>query len=66
MSLQSNKAVLISTPELPLVFLLLQLLIAVVLLRFSALLSKGAIEIPKFELEVARKLFPVVSVNILG
>ncbi|KAJ7110065.1 hypothetical protein C8R44DRAFT_801299 [Mycena epipterygia] len=61
-----NKAVLISVPELPLVFLLLQLLIAVVLLRFSALLSRGTIEIPKFEPEVAKKLFPVVSVNILG
>ncbi|KAJ6604798.1 hypothetical protein DFH09DRAFT_1123825 [Mycena vulgaris] len=61
-----NKAVLISAPDLPLVFLLLQLLIAVVLLRFSALVSRGAIEIPKFELDVARKLFPVVSVNIIG
>ncbi|KAJ7446505.1 hypothetical protein B0H11DRAFT_1879502 [Mycena galericulata] len=61
-----NKAVLISTPDLPLVFLLLQLLIAVVLLRFSALVSRGVIEIPKFDLETATKLFPVVFVNIAG
>ncbi|KAJ7492478.1 hypothetical protein FB451DRAFT_533942 [Mycena latifolia] len=61
-----NKAVLISAPDLPLVFLLLQLLIAVVLLQLSALVSRGAIEIPKFELDVAKKLFPVVSVNIIG
>jgi len=57
---------LISAPDLPLVFLLLQLLIAVVLLRFSALVSRGAIEIPKFEPEIAKKLFPVVFVNIVG
>jgi len=37
-----------------------------VLLRFSALVSRGAIEIPPFDLDVAKKLFPVVSVNILG
>ncbi|KAJ7706028.1 hypothetical protein B0H17DRAFT_1292509 [Mycena rosella] len=61
-----NKAVLISAPDLPLVFLLLQLLIAVVLLRFSAFVSRGAIEIPKLDLDIARKLFPVVSVNIIG
>ncbi|KAJ7161431.1 hypothetical protein C8R43DRAFT_992861 [Mycena crocata] len=61
-----NKAVLISAPDLPLVFLLLQLLIAVVLLRLSAFVSRGAIEIPKFEPEVAKKLFPVVFVNIVG
>jgi hypothetical protein len=62
----SNKAVLISAPDLPLVFLLLQLLIAVLLLKLSALVSRGKIEIPAFELEVAKKLFPVVFVNIAG
>ncbi|KAJ7235864.1 hypothetical protein B0H12DRAFT_1140913 [Mycena haematopus] len=62
----SNKAVLISTPDLPLVFLLLQLIIAVVLLKLSALFSRGAIEIPPFESDIARKLFPVVFVNIVG
>ncbi|KAK7064107.1 TPT domain-containing protein [Favolaschia claudopus] len=61
-----NKAVLISVPDLPLIFLLLQLLIAVVLLKVSALFARGAIEIPRFELETAKKLFPVVFVNIAG
>ncbi|KAJ7727828.1 hypothetical protein DFH07DRAFT_1066478 [Mycena maculata] len=61
-----NKAVLINAPELPLVFLLLQLLIAVLLLRFSALVSRGAIEIPGFEFGTVKKLFPVVFVNIVG
>ncbi|KAJ7170027.1 hypothetical protein C8R46DRAFT_896376 [Mycena filopes] len=61
-----NKAVLNSSPDVPLLFLLLQLLIAVVLLRLSALFSSGVIEIPKFEPEVAKKLFPVVFVNIVG
>ncbi|KAJ7826163.1 hypothetical protein B0H14DRAFT_3722688 [Mycena olivaceomarginata] len=61
-----NKAVLNSAPDLPLVFLLLQLLIAVILLLLSALFSRGVIEIPKFELAVAKKLFPVVLVNIVG
>ncbi|KAJ7103377.1 hypothetical protein B0H15DRAFT_975828 [Mycena belliarum] len=61
-----NKAVLISAPDVPLIFLLLQLLIAVVLLHLSALVSRGAIEIPKLDLHIAKKLFPVVSVNIIG
>ncbi|KAJ6575268.1 hypothetical protein B0H19DRAFT_1127931 [Mycena capillaripes] len=61
-----NKAVLNSAPDLPLIFLLLQLLIAVALLHTSALFSRGAIEIPKVELEVAKKMFPVVFVNIVG
>jgi len=61
-----NKAVLISAPDLPLLFLLFQLLIAVVLLRFSALVSRHAIEIPPFDLQVAGKLLPVVLVNIVG
>ncbi|KAF9056090.1 hypothetical protein BJ165DRAFT_1522041 [Panaeolus papilionaceus] len=60
-----NKAVLNSSPELPLLFLLLQLAIAVVLLKGSSMISKK-IQIPKFELETAKKLFPVVSVNIVG
>ncbi|KAF7339344.1 TPT domain-containing protein [Mycena sanguinolenta] len=61
-----NKAVLISAPDLPLVFLLLQLIIAVVLLKLSALFSRGAIEIPPFDSDSAKKLFPVVFVNIVG
>jgi GDP-fucose transporter C1 len=61
-----NKAVLISVPDLPLCFLLLQLVIAVVLLKLSALFSRGAIEIPAFDTDIAKKLFPVVFVNIVG
>jgi GDP-fucose transporter C1 len=60
-----NKAVLNGSPDLPLLFLLLQLLIAVVLLHASASVY-DKINIPKLDLEVAKKLFPVVSVNIIG
>jgi len=60
-----NKAVLNSSPDLPMIFLFFQLLIAVFLLHFSAALSKK-IQIPKLNLQVARSLFPVVSVNIIG
>ncbi|KAJ2929247.1 hypothetical protein H1R20_g7845, partial [Candolleomyces eurysporus] len=60
-----NKAVLNNSPDLPLLFLLLQLLIAVVLLHVSALFTKK-IEIPKLEVGLAKSLFPVVSVNIVG
>ena len=54
-----------SSPDLPLTFLLFQLIIAVLLLHISAALSKK-IQIPKFDLQVAKSLFPVVSVNIIG
>jgi solute carrier family 35 (GDP-fucose transporter), member C1 len=60
-----NKAVLNSSPDLPLIFLLFQLLIAVLLLHLSAAISKK-IQIPKLDLQVAKSLFPVVSVNIIG
>ncbi|PPQ99560.1 hypothetical protein CVT24_005348 [Panaeolus cyanescens] len=60
-----NKAVLNSSPELPLLFLLLQLMIAVVLLKASSLVSQK-VQIPKFEVDTAKKLVPVVSVNIIG
>nr|GAT58997.1 predicted protein [Mycena chlorophos] len=60
-----NKAVLTSDPDLPLVFLLLQLLIAVALLHLSALVSKS-VEIPRITLDATKKLFPVVFVNITG
>jgi len=63
--LNSNKAVLNNAPELPLLFLLIQLLIAVVLLHLTALFS-NKIEIPEFDATVAKKLIPVVSVNIIG
>jgi len=60
-----NKAVLNSSPDLPLLFLLLQLLIAVVLLHTSSAVSEK-VKIPEMDMEVAKKLFPVVSVNIIG
>jgi GDP-fucose transporter C1 len=60
-----NKAVLNSSPELPLLFLFVQLTLAVILLHAGALVTKR-IEIPKLELDVAKKLVPVVLVNIIG
>lgn len=63
--LYSNKAVLNSSPDLPMIFLLFQLLIAVFLLHLSAVISKK-IQIPKLDLQVAKSLIPVVSVNIIG
>ena len=50
---------------MPLLFLLLQLLIAIVLLHTTALFSKK-VEIPKFEIGTAKKLAPVVLVSIVG
>jgi solute carrier family 35 (GDP-fucose transporter), member C1 len=47
------------------IFLLFQLLIAVFLLHLSAAIS-NKIQIPKLDLQVAKSLFPVVSVNIIG
>ncbi|KAH7927277.1 hypothetical protein BV22DRAFT_1032028 [Leucogyrophana mollusca] len=60
-----NKAVLNNSPDLPLLFLLLQLLIAVILLHAAAFVTQR-IEIPKIELDTAKKLTPVVLVNIIG
>ncbi|KAL1757289.1 hypothetical protein FB107DRAFT_259972 [Schizophyllum commune] len=60
-----NKAVLNSSPDLPLLFLLVQLLIAVILLHVSAFFS-SKIALPKPDLESAKKLVPVVTVNIVG
>lgn len=54
-----------NSPDLPLIFLLLQLIIAVILLHASAAVSKK-IEIPRFDIQVAKKLIPVVLVNIIG
>jgi hypothetical protein len=61
----SNKAVLNGSPELPLLFLFIQLVIAVVLLHVAAPLS-ARIDLPKPDAEVAKKLVPVVAVNIIG
>ncbi|KAF9041765.1 hypothetical protein BDZ89DRAFT_1009546 [Hymenopellis radicata] len=60
-----NKAVLNSSPDLPLLFLLIQLLIAVALLHVSAAITPK-VKIPKPSVEVAKKLAPLVTVNIVG
>ncbi|THH02590.1 hypothetical protein EW026_g308 [Hermanssonia centrifuga] len=60
-----NKAVLNSSPELPLLFLLNQLVLAVVLLHASALLFPR-IEIPRLEFSSAKKMIPVTLVNVMG
>ncbi|KAI0308148.1 hypothetical protein B0F90DRAFT_1680547 [Multifurca ochricompacta] len=60
-----NKMVLNSTPNLPLLFLFLQLIIAVILLHVTALFS-SKIEIPQWDLHIAKKLIPVVTINIVG
>ena len=61
-----NKAVLNSSPDLPLLFLLFQLLIAVVLLHVSAIAWPHKIDLPKLDVATAKKLTPVVLVNIVG
>ncbi|ESK90927.1 hypothetical protein Moror_16428 [Moniliophthora roreri MCA 2997] len=60
-----NKAVLNNAPDLPLLFLFNQMLIAVALLHLSAAFT-SRIEIPRLDLSVAQKLVPVVLVNIVG
>ncbi|KAL0951546.1 hypothetical protein HGRIS_008229 [Hohenbuehelia grisea] len=60
-----NKAVLNGSPDIPLLFLLIQLLIAVVLLHATALITKR-VEIPKYDYNTAKSLVPVVLVNIIG
>jgi len=60
-----NKTVLNSTPDTPLLFLFNQLVIAVVFLHISALFS-SKIEIPHWDPHTAKKLLPVVTINIVG
>ncbi|GJE85811.1 nucleotide-sugar transporter-like protein [Phanerochaete sordida] len=60
-----NKAVLNSSPDLPLLFLLNQLIIAVVLLHISALITPK-VEIPHLDLKTAKKVAPVTLVNVIG
>ena len=62
---RSNKAVLNSSPDLPLLFLLIQLVLAVVLLHGAARITPK-VEIPKLDLKTAKKLTPVTLVNIIG
>jgi hypothetical protein len=63
--LERNKAVLNSSPDLPLLFLFIQLVLAVILLHAATLLSPR-IEIPCWDRHTALKLFPVVAINIVG
>ncbi|KZO95709.1 hypothetical protein CALVIDRAFT_149719 [Calocera viscosa TUFC12733] len=60
-----NKATLVANPDLPLLFIFNQLVLAVVLLHVSALFTKH-IALPRLSLQTARNLFPVVFVNIVG
>ncbi|KAJ2988456.1 hypothetical protein NUW54_g9108 [Trametes sanguinea] len=60
-----NKAVMISSPDLPLLFLLIQLTLAVVLLHGASIITTK-VEIPKLELKTAKKLAPVTLVNVVG
>jgi len=61
----SNKAVLLSTPDLPLFLLFVQLIIAVILLHVGTIFT-SKVEIPAIDLHTARKLTPVVLINIVG
>ena len=61
-----NKAVLHSSPDLPLLFLFLQMIIAVVLLHLSAALFPKRVDLPNINMDAAKKLTPVVAVNIIG
>ncbi|KAJ7485658.1 hypothetical protein FB451DRAFT_1127881 [Mycena latifolia] len=69
-----NKAVLNKTPDLPFTFLFIQLAIAVLLLRFLALLSRTPLqrvlpvkfELPKLDRTIATKLAPFLFVGYIG
>ncbi|CCM03130.1 uncharacterized protein FIBRA_05251 [Fibroporia radiculosa] len=60
-----NKTVLNNAPELPLMFLFLQLVIAVILLRLTARFTHR-VEIPDFDWSTAKQLTPVTLVNVIG
>ncbi|CAE6535384.1 unnamed protein product [Rhizoctonia solani] len=60
-----NKLVLNAAPELPVLFLFNQMLIAVALLHLSAKMS-ARVKIPSWDYSVAKGLFPVVLVNAVG
>ncbi|KAG8996937.1 hypothetical protein FRB94_011036 [Tulasnella sp. JGI-2019a] len=61
-----NKAVLNTTPDLPLSFLFIQLSIAVVLLHIASWIVPNKVVLPKPDLDVAYKLLPCVLVNVIG
>lgn len=56
---------LVSSPDLPMLFLFIQLGIAVILLHGAAFLSPK-VEIPKLDAQNAKKLTPLILVNIIG
>jgi GDP-fucose transporter C1 len=60
-----NKAVLNSSPDLPFSLLFVQLIIAVILLHAGALFTTK-IEIPTIEWHTAKKLTPVIIINVAG
>lgn len=62
---RSNKAVLNAAPDLPLLYLFNQLVIAVALLHGASSLTTK-VQIPTLDVQTAKKLVPVVSVNIIG
>ncbi|EJD40846.1 hypothetical protein AURDEDRAFT_90701 [Auricularia subglabra TFB-10046 SS5] len=61
-----NKAVLLSSPTVPLLFLLIQLFMAVVLLHGFAFAFPRHVQLPKLEFHAFRKLFPVIAVSLSG
>ncbi|EJU05464.1 hypothetical protein DACRYDRAFT_74687 [Dacryopinax primogenitus] len=60
-----NKATLNANPDLPLLFIFNQLILAVIFLHISALFTKH-IDLPRLSLRTAKDLFAVVFVNIVG
>ncbi|KAG9118289.1 hypothetical protein FRC07_007264 [Ceratobasidium sp. 392] len=60
-----NKLVLNAAPQLPVLFLFNQMLIAVALLHLSAVLSPR-VKLPSWDYATAKGLVPVVSVNAIG
>lgn len=57
---------LLSAPTVPLLFLLLQLVMAVILLHVFAFALPRHVQLPKLELQTMKKLAPVVSVSLCG
>ena len=54
-----------AAPDLPLLYLFNQLVIAVILLHGASFMTTR-VQIPKLEAQTAKKLTPVVTVNIIG
>ena len=70
-----NKAVLNATPALPMSFLFIQLVLAVLLLHLASFISSTArlqriwpfkIRLPALNVQIAIKLLPFVTVGIAG